>query len=218
MIFRAVDSLQIHRRDAEVGMPQLALDDDQRDLLMGERDGVRMPQLMGAKRRLDPCRGGGSSQLPARGRLLPIASGGRAVDHEPQSAYGEPDAELLPGFELLPRPTVDQNLATLIVLAVADEHRSAAAVKIGPGQRERLADPQSRPPQEHDQRPQPDAIRARARGAHDRDDLLHGRRVGGVAPALVAGRATRVIARQGHGLPRMAGRIKQDRVRRAPPG
>ncbi len=53
----------------------------------------------------------------------------------------------------------------------------------------------ARPPQDHDQRPQPSAIGAVARGAHHRDDLLHRRRISGIAPAFVPRGATLVKAR-----------------------
>jgi hypothetical protein len=38
-----VDSLEINRRDPEVRMPELPLDDRQRDPFMSHLDGVRMP-------------------------------------------------------------------------------------------------------------------------------------------------------------------------------
>ena len=81
-------------------MSQLALDDDQRDLLVGQLDSVRMAQLMRRKSTPDARRGGSSSQLAARGRLLPRPASGRTVNHAEQWADGEPDAPLLPGFEL----------------------------------------------------------------------------------------------------------------------
>ena len=41
-----VNPLQIDGRDPEVGVPQLALDDVERDALVGELDRVRMAQLV----------------------------------------------------------------------------------------------------------------------------------------------------------------------------
>jgi hypothetical protein len=41
-----IDPPQISRGDREVGMPELALDDQQRDPFTGHLDRVRMPQLM----------------------------------------------------------------------------------------------------------------------------------------------------------------------------
>src|SRR3990170_1404456 len=44
-----VDALQIDRGDAEVGVAELALDDDQRHALAGHLDGVRVAQLVRRK-------------------------------------------------------------------------------------------------------------------------------------------------------------------------
>jgi hypothetical protein len=40
-----VDALQVDRRDAEVAVAGLALDDDQREALAREFDGMRVPEL-----------------------------------------------------------------------------------------------------------------------------------------------------------------------------
>ena len=50
-----VDPAQVHRRDPEIGMPELALYDQQRDTLAGHLDGVSMSQLVGATRRRTPA-------------------------------------------------------------------------------------------------------------------------------------------------------------------
>lgn len=99
--------------------------------------------LVGRKAAPNSC-GGGPTQLPARGRLLPVAPGDRAVDHAQQRVDREPDAQLLPGIDVLPGPAVHADLATLVALAMADDHRSRASVEVGLGERERLADPQPR--------------------------------------------------------------------------
>jgi hypothetical protein len=44
-----VDALEIDRRDAEAGMAELALDDDQRNALAGHLDGVRVTELVRGK-------------------------------------------------------------------------------------------------------------------------------------------------------------------------
>src|ERR687891_1680839 len=41
-----VDALEVNGGDPEVGMPELALDDDQRHALAGHLDGVRVAQLV----------------------------------------------------------------------------------------------------------------------------------------------------------------------------
>src|SRR5215212_8730553 len=51
-----VDALQIDRGDAEVGVAELALDDDQRHALAGHLDGVRVAQLV--RREAPPHPGG----------------------------------------------------------------------------------------------------------------------------------------------------------------
>jgi hypothetical protein len=38
--------LQVNRRDPEAGVPELALDDDQRDALMSHLDGVSVSELV----------------------------------------------------------------------------------------------------------------------------------------------------------------------------
>ena len=72
----AVDALEVDGRDAEVAVPELALDDDQRYALASHLDGVRVPELVGREAAPHSRRGGGAPQLGAcRGR---VTSGGRA--------------------------------------------------------------------------------------------------------------------------------------------
>jgi hypothetical protein len=42
----AVDALEVDARDAEVGVSELALDDDERDALVRHFDSVSVPQLV----------------------------------------------------------------------------------------------------------------------------------------------------------------------------
>jgi hypothetical protein len=74
---------------------------------------------------------------------------------------------------------------------LADEQRAATVVEAGLVERERLVDAQSRSPEHDDQAAQPAAMAPVTGRAHDRDDLLDGRRVGRVAvcPLLRGGRA-----------------------------
>jgi hypothetical protein len=65
MISALVDPLQIDGGDAEVGMPQLALDDVERDALVGELDGVGVAQLVGRKPPPHAGLGGDAPQLGA---------------------------------------------------------------------------------------------------------------------------------------------------------
>ena len=93
---------------------------------------------------------------------------------------------------MLPSPVVHAGLASLAALAAADEQRSSPLVEVGFGECERFVKAQTGPPQDHDETAEPLAVRRVAGGAHDGDDLLDLGRVGGVALALVAWRATRV--------------------------
>ena len=73
----AVDALEVNACDAEVGMPELALDHDQRDALVRHLDRVGVPQLV---RREGPSDARGASrmvQLLARGRSARGAGGRR---------------------------------------------------------------------------------------------------------------------------------------------
>jgi hypothetical protein len=61
----AFDPLQIDGGDAEVGMPQLALDDVERDVLVGEFDGVGVAELVGREPSPHAGLGGDASELGA---------------------------------------------------------------------------------------------------------------------------------------------------------
>ncbi len=69
-----------------MGMPELALDDRQRDPFVGHLDRVRVAELMWRKPTPDSRGGGGPAQLAARGRLFPVAHGGWAADHAEERA------------------------------------------------------------------------------------------------------------------------------------
>jgi hypothetical protein len=63
---RVVDPLEIDRGHPEMGMPELALDNDQRHALVGHLDRVRMPALMGREPTPDSRCDGRPAQLSAR--------------------------------------------------------------------------------------------------------------------------------------------------------
>jgi hypothetical protein len=84
-----------------MGMPELALDDRQRDPFVRHLDSVRVAELEWREATPPSRCGGGPAQLAARGCRLPVAPSGRAMDHAEQRADREPDAELLPGLEML---------------------------------------------------------------------------------------------------------------------
>jgi hypothetical protein len=96
---------------------------------------------------------------------------------------------------LIPSPAVHPHLAAFAALPAPNEHGAAAAVKVALLEGERLADPQARAPEQHDQRAEPVTVGVLADRAHHRDDLLNRRRIGRVPLALVARRAASVIAR-----------------------
>ncbi len=54
----AVDALEVDAGDAEMGMPQLALDNDERDAFVRHLDCVCMPQLMWCESSSDASCGG----------------------------------------------------------------------------------------------------------------------------------------------------------------
>jgi hypothetical protein len=74
-----------------------------------------------------------------------------------------------------------------------------AWVEVAFAERQRFLDAQPAAPEHDDQCAEPKAVAVVAGLAHDRDDLLHGRRVGGVAQSLVARRASGVVAGHGRG-------------------
>ena len=167
-------------------MPELPLDDDERNAFARHLDCVRVPELVWRDPASHSCSCGGASEFPAGGRGFRGASGGGAVDHAEERADRETGAEVLPGFELFPCPSVHSDLAALVAFSSADEDSSAAGVHVGLG--ERFADSQPCAPEPDDQRAEPDSIRAGASGRHHGDDLLDGWRVRRVASALVARR------------------------------
>jgi hypothetical protein len=77
------------------------------------------------------------------------------VDDAEQCADRKLCALLQPRRELVPRPRVHADLATLAALATAHEDRAAHAIKVALGKRERFADPQAGAPQHDDQAAHP---------------------------------------------------------------
>jgi hypothetical protein len=54
----AVDALEVDARDAEVGVSELALNDDKRDALVRHLDSVSVPELVGRESTPDAGLGG----------------------------------------------------------------------------------------------------------------------------------------------------------------
>jgi hypothetical protein len=84
----AVDALQVDRRDAEIGVPELALNYDQRYAFVRHLDRVRVSQLMRSKSPSDAGQRSGSPQLLPSCRWLPMPASGRAADDAEQGANG----------------------------------------------------------------------------------------------------------------------------------
>jgi hypothetical protein len=99
---------------------------------------------------------------------------------------------VLAGLRGLPRPLVHADLAAAAALAAAREQRAAATVEVGLVERQRLVNTQPGSPQYDDQRAQPAGMAPVAVGAHDRDGLLHSRRICRIAVSLVARRTAGV--------------------------
>ena len=91
-------------------------------------------------------------------------------------------------------PTVHANLPATTAFASANNHGAASGVEIRLGQLERFANPQAGAPQQNDEGAQTSAVGSIARSAHNRDDLLDGRRVGGIAQTFVPWRSALVVA------------------------
>jgi hypothetical protein len=113
---------------------------------------VGVSKLVWREPAADARRQRGAMQLRAdRGRGARPAAGRTAHDAE-QGADREPPAELEPGVKLLPRPAVHPDLSPTTALSRTNQNGAALPVKIGLGQRERLADPKPGTP-EHDDHP-----------------------------------------------------------------
>jgi hypothetical protein len=88
--------LQVDAGRAEVGVPELALDDVERNALAGELDGVRVAQLMWREAPPHVRLGGEPPERDPDAGARPGAAAGRAVDDAEQrpdrqlEACGEP--------------------------------------------------------------------------------------------------------------------------------
>jgi len=99
--------------------------------------------------------------------------------------YRQGDSADAPRLNVLPTPVIHPGLAPFPTFAVTDEQGPANGVEIALRQIQGLLDSQAGPPEHGDQAAGPDALDVVSRLAHHRDDLLHARRVGREAPALV---------------------------------
>jgi hypothetical protein len=84
----AVDALQVDAGDAEVGVPELTLDDDERNAFVCHFDRVGVPELVRREPTPHTRSRSGVVQLPARGRRFPAPIGRRSVNHTKERADG----------------------------------------------------------------------------------------------------------------------------------
>src|SRR3954468_8594113 len=106
-----VDALQVDRRDPEIRVAELALDDDQRDTFTGHLDGMCVAKLMWRESTAHTCSSRGLTQLGAGGSRRPRASARRSGGDAQQRTDRELDARGEPGLQLLPGPVVHADLA-----------------------------------------------------------------------------------------------------------
>ena len=126
----------------EVRVPQLALDQRQRNALMQQLDRVRMPKLVGREAPTDPRLNRHLVKLePVRAGRLRVSARGSG-DHAEQRADRQRRPLGQPRSERRPSPCVHADLTAAIVRAMPDQNRPAAFFQIGLGERERLVDPQ----------------------------------------------------------------------------
>jgi hypothetical protein len=201
----------------EVGVAELALDDQERNAFVGQLEGVRVAELVRAESPADAGDRRRVSQLRASGRDGPAPAARRSGDVAEQRPDREFYAGGEPRLQLLPGPVVHADLAAAAALAAAHQHGAAPRVKIRLGEGERLADTQSGAPQHDDQSAQALPMNGLAGGAHDGDDLLDGGRVRRLAHPLLARPAASVETGQRGGRAATTGGIEQALGHLVPP-
>jgi hypothetical protein len=120
---------------------ELTLNQDQRNSLVRHLDRVCVTQLVWRETAPHASPGGRLVRLLAGGGRFPAAPCRRAMDHAQHRAGSELAADLKPRLELLPRPTIHPDLATLAALPAPDKDGAAGPVQIALLERERFADP-----------------------------------------------------------------------------
>ncbi|MEA2243233.1 MAG: hypothetical protein QOD24_2789 [Solirubrobacteraceae bacterium] len=92
-----IDPLEVDRGDAEVSVPQLALDDVQRHAFPRHLDGMRVTQLKWRKAPPHTDLGRGAAQLLTNAGSCQRSSAGAVVDDADQWPDGDLDAVGKPG-------------------------------------------------------------------------------------------------------------------------
>jgi hypothetical protein len=123
-----VDRAEVRGGHAEVGLPELALDDDQGHALTRHLNGMRVSQLV----RREPAANSGFASGVAKLRSDPSGSARptarRSSEHTEQRVYRKRGSEHEPRLELLPCPAVHPDLTPLTTLATADQHSAARGI------------------------------------------------------------------------------------------
>lgn len=119
-------------------MPELALDDVDRDALAGELNGVSVPELMRREPTAHAGFGRELAELAADGGRGPSAAASRSVDHAEQWSDRQPNPVFQPRAQVLEPEVVHAGVATLVILAVANQQRPAALVDVSFGQCQRV--------------------------------------------------------------------------------
>jgi hypothetical protein len=192
---------------AEIAVPELALDDDQRHAFARHLDRVSVAQLMGAKRRRTPAAAAvrrSSARAAAGDQCRP-----RVAPLETQRSGPGARADRRARAQAVPIPMRPCRLRDGARPCRAGPRLSRDVDRIALGKRERLLDAQPGPPHDHDQSTQPATVRVVAGGAHDRDDLLDLRRIGRLAQTLVAWSVAGVECRQRRGRSTSTSAIEQ---------
>jgi hypothetical protein len=196
-----IDPTQIDRRDREVSVPELALNDEQRHAFARHLHRVGVSELMRREPASHTRPGGSVVQLRSDTRRCPRATGSRTAQHTEQSADRQRGAQLQPWAQLLPGPRSIPTSRRLPPLPrrtrIAPRCRSRS---LSLSARASLMRQPGTP--EHDDQPaQPHCVVVVAGSVHDGNDLFDCRRVGRIALTLVARRSALVKARQGGGRP-----------------
>jgi hypothetical protein len=111
-------------------VPELALNDDERDAFTGHLDRVGVPQLVGSKASPNAGPFGGAPELGTRPTCRPWASARASVDDAEQGTNRQIHSDGEPGLEFLPAPVVHSDLAASSSLAATDEERTATAIEV----------------------------------------------------------------------------------------
>jgi hypothetical protein len=87
-----VDALQVHRRDAEIGVTDLTLDDVERYAFARHFNGMSVAELMRREGTPDARPGSQAAKLCSRGSVGPRSSARCAADYAEQRANWQGDA------------------------------------------------------------------------------------------------------------------------------